>query len=251
MTISNLIPLLRNGLLRNSGGISGRSGGVGGGGIVGGIVRKQQHTIRMTNRSYSMSSFILNDTTTSNSNSNSNTNNNTNMDYFPSDDYFPISDSPDDTTSTATNDNNTFPFTNSTSSTSTSTTTPTTINTIPRKGRPWNDPYELTNDDIENANATQKYRTLDDLPDWNKDMISRTSLERLKLFCCDDDNITTTTTNGNDDDITKIANNNTTTNTNIPTLTQILQLKLPTSHPKHPALSDTSSSPFSFSSFGK
>ena len=249
MTISNLIPLLRNGLLRNSGGISGRSGGVVGGGIVGGIVRKQQHTIRMTNRSYSMSSFLLNDSTTSNSNS-SNTNNNTNMDYFPSDDYFPISDSHDDTTSTSANDNNdnnTFPFTNSTSSTSTSTTTP-TINAIPRKGRPWNDPYELTNDDIENANATQKYRTLDDLPDWNKDMISRTSLERLKLFCGDDDNITTTTTN-DDDDITNIANKN--TNTNIPTLTQILQLKLPTSHPKHPALSDTSSSPFSFSSFGK
>lgn len=41
------------------------------------------------------------------------------------------------------------------------------VNCTPRKGRSLNNPYKLISDNIKNTNATQKYRALDDLPDWN------------------------------------------------------------------------------------
>ena len=45
-----------------------------------------------------------------------------------------------------------------------------------RKGRLWQDPWELTDDDWGSGKA------YDDLPDWTEELCSRVSLERVKVF---------------------------------------------------------------------
>lgn len=45
-----------------------------------------------------------------------------------------------------------------------------------RKGRLWQDPWEITDDDWGSGKA------YDDLPDWTEELCSRVSLERVKVF---------------------------------------------------------------------
>lgn len=70
-----------------------------------------------------------------------------------------------------------------------------------RKGRLWQDPWEITDDDWSSGKA------YDDLPDWTEELCSRVSLERVKIFP-----------------------------EGVPTLTELARTPLPSSPPPHPAL---------------